>query len=173
MSPASPSPTPKEEKPRRKHSGARTPTGTPSRSRNSRSNSTASKPKDAHSTNSQASKSKNKNSHSQSRPHRRNHQPLKEDQKPIKEETKIEITEKPEKQGCCAGLGTLYNFADVVDIQLMVIGTLLALFQSALPPFVWLVMGDFVSFAIEREVSETLNVNKFHKKYIIFKTMEK
>uniref|UniRef100_A0AC34F5C2 ABC transmembrane type-1 domain-containing protein n=1 Tax=Panagrolaimus sp. ES5 TaxID=591445 RepID=A0AC34F5C2_9BILA len=54
-------------------------------------------------------------------------------------------------QGCFRGLGILYNFADGVDIQLMIVGTLLALVQAALPPFVWLVMGDFVTFAIERE----------------------
>src|SRR5690606_38481438 len=116
------------------------------------------------STNSQASKSKNKNSHPQQRLSRKNHQPLKEDQKPIKEEMKIEIAEKPEKQGCCSGLGTLYKFADMVDIQLMIIGTVLALFQSALPPFVWLVMGDFFTFAIEREVSDLLSINNSGKK---------
>lgn len=58
---------------------------------------------------------------------------------------------KAEKQSS-GGLATLYRFADGVDLQLMIIGMLLALIQAVLPPFVWLVMGDFVSFAIEREV---------------------
>uniref|UniRef100_A0A915CVZ4 ABC transmembrane type-1 domain-containing protein n=1 Tax=Ditylenchus dipsaci TaxID=166011 RepID=A0A915CVZ4_9BILA len=49
------------------------------------------------------------------------------------------------------GLSTLYRFADGVDYQLMCVGMLFALIQAVLPPFVWLVMGDFVSFAIERE----------------------
>ncbi|KAI1716202.1 ABC transporter transmembrane region domain-containing protein [Ditylenchus destructor] len=57
---------------------------------------------------------------------------------------------KAEKQSS-GGLATLYRFADGVDLQLMIIGMLLALIQAVLPPFVWLVMGDFVSFAIERE----------------------
>lgn len=34
----------------------------------------------------------------------------------------------------------------------MFIGLLLSILQAVLPPFVWLIMGDFVSFAIEREV---------------------
>ncbi|MFH4978687.1 hypothetical protein AB6A40_005396 [Gnathostoma spinigerum] len=52
---------------------------------------------------------------------------------------------------------TLYSFADKVDIQLMLIGLILALVQAVLPPFVWLVMGDFVSLSIFRE---ELKVNK-------------
>lgn len=62
---------------------------------------------------------------------------------------------------------TLFRFADGVDYQLMGVGFVLALVQvllkklffrislivqAVLPPFVWLIMGDFVSFAIEREV---------------------
>uniref|UniRef100_A0A1I8EXT5 ABC transporter n=1 Tax=Wuchereria bancrofti TaxID=6293 RepID=A0A1I8EXT5_WUCBA len=46
---------------------------------------------------------------------------------------------------------SLYSFADKVDIQLMVIGLILALVQAILLPFVWLVMGDFVSLSIVRE----------------------
>lgn len=46
---------------------------------------------------------------------------------------------------------SLYSFADKVDIQLMVIGLVLALIQAILLPFVWLVMGDFVSLSIVRE----------------------
>lgn len=34
----------------------------------------------------------------------------------------------------------------------MIIGLVLALIQAILPPFVWLVMGDFVSLSIIREV---------------------
>uniref|UniRef100_A0A7E4UUY2 ABC transmembrane type-1 domain-containing protein n=1 Tax=Panagrellus redivivus TaxID=6233 RepID=A0A7E4UUY2_PANRE len=78
-----------------------------------------------------------------------------------KEKTEVSIEEKkPEEKGCFGGLGILYNFADGVDIQLMIIGTLLALVQSALPPFVWLVMGDFVSFAIEREAVKQNKTNE-------------
>ncbi|KAI6210798.1 Multidrug resistance protein pgp-3 [Aphelenchoides besseyi] len=46
---------------------------------------------------------------------------------------------------------TLYTFADGVDVFLGIIGLIFALVQAVLPPFVWLVMGDFVSFAINRE----------------------
>uniref|UniRef100_A0A1I7VQ12 ABC transmembrane type-1 domain-containing protein n=1 Tax=Loa loa TaxID=7209 RepID=A0A1I7VQ12_LOALO len=46
---------------------------------------------------------------------------------------------------------SLYSFADRVDIQLMIIGLVLALVQAILLPFVWLVMGDFVSLSIVRE----------------------
>ncbi|CAD6189417.1 unnamed protein product [Caenorhabditis auriculariae] len=45
----------------------------------------------------------------------------------------------------------LYAFADNIDIQLMALGVLSALLQAALPPFVWLVMGNFVSLSILRE----------------------
>ncbi|KAK0405324.1 hypothetical protein QR680_017924 [Steinernema hermaphroditum] len=55
------------------------------------------------------------------------------------------------------GLSAMYGFADRVDIQLMLIGLVLALIQAVLPPFVWLVMGDFVSLSIERE---EVKVNK-------------
>uniref|UniRef100_A0A1I8A0K1 ABC-type xenobiotic transporter n=1 Tax=Steinernema glaseri TaxID=37863 RepID=A0A1I8A0K1_9BILA len=55
------------------------------------------------------------------------------------------------------GLSAMYGFADRVDIQLMLIGLILALVQAVLPPFVWLVMGDFVSLSIERE---EVKVNK-------------
>lgn len=34
----------------------------------------------------------------------------------------------------------------------MIIGLFFALVQACLPPFVWLVMGDFITTAIEREV---------------------
>lgn len=34
----------------------------------------------------------------------------------------------------------------------MFIGFLFSIIQAILPPFVWLVMGDFVSLAIKREV---------------------
>lgn len=34
----------------------------------------------------------------------------------------------------------------------MIIGLIFALVQAVLPPFVWLVMGDFITTAIEREV---------------------
>ncbi|VDN50546.1 unnamed protein product [Dracunculus medinensis] len=51
----------------------------------------------------------------------------------------------------------LYSFADKVDIQLMLAGLILALVQAVLPPFVWLVMGDFVSLSIFRE---ELKMNK-------------
>ncbi|MCP9263217.1 ABC transporter, ATP-binding protein [Dirofilaria immitis] len=46
---------------------------------------------------------------------------------------------------------SLYSFADGVDIQLMIVGLVLALIQAILLPFVWLVMGDFVSISIIRE----------------------
>ncbi|KAI6206012.1 ABC transmembrane type-1 domain-containing protein [Aphelenchoides besseyi] len=46
---------------------------------------------------------------------------------------------------------TLYTFADGGDVFLGIIGLIFALVQAVLPPFVWLVMGDFVSFAINRE----------------------
>ncbi|CAP30236.2 Protein CBR-PGP-10 [Caenorhabditis briggsae] len=45
----------------------------------------------------------------------------------------------------------LYAFADNIDMQLMVMGLFSALLQSALPPFVWLIMGNFVSVSILRE----------------------
>ncbi|CAI2357398.1 unnamed protein product [Caenorhabditis sp. 36 PRJEB53466] len=45
----------------------------------------------------------------------------------------------------------LYAFADNVDMQLMTLGLFSALLQSALPPFVWLIMGNFVSISILRE----------------------
>ncbi|VDN08415.1 unnamed protein product [Thelazia callipaeda] len=50
------------------------------------------------------------------------------------------------------GVWSLYNFADKVDIQLMAAGLILALLQAVFPPFVWLVMGDFVSLSIVREL---------------------
>ncbi|VDM24620.1 unnamed protein product [Toxocara canis] len=55
----------------------------------------------------------------------------------------------------------LYSFADAVDIQLMMVGLILALVQAVLPPFVWLVMGDFVSLSIVREemkINKTLHI---------------
>ncbi|KAF1748248.1 hypothetical protein GCK72_024715 [Caenorhabditis remanei] len=45
----------------------------------------------------------------------------------------------------------LYAFADNIDMQLMAMGLFSALLQSALPPFVWLIMGNFVSVSILRE----------------------
>uniref|UniRef100_A0A8R1XQZ9 Uncharacterized protein n=1 Tax=Onchocerca volvulus TaxID=6282 RepID=A0A8R1XQZ9_ONCVO len=46
---------------------------------------------------------------------------------------------------------SLYSFADRIDIQLMITGLILALIQAILLPFVWLVMGDFVTVSIVRE----------------------
>jgi ABC-type multidrug transport system fused ATPase/permease subunit len=37
----------------------------------------------------------------------------------------------------------------------MIVGLLFALVQAVLPPFVWLIMGDFVTFAIQREEVKT------------------
>ncbi|CAI5455825.1 unnamed protein product [Caenorhabditis angaria] len=45
----------------------------------------------------------------------------------------------------------LYAFADNIDMQLMAIGLFSAILQSVLPPFVWLIMGNFVSMSILRE----------------------
>uniref|UniRef100_A0A915PDN2 Uncharacterized protein n=1 Tax=Setaria digitata TaxID=48799 RepID=A0A915PDN2_9BILA len=56
---------------------------------------------------------------------------------------------------------SLYSFADRVDIQLMVIGLVLALVQAVLLPFVWLVMGDFVSLSIVREQCKLEKIKHF------------
>uniref|UniRef100_A0A914Y870 ABC transmembrane type-1 domain-containing protein n=1 Tax=Panagrolaimus superbus TaxID=310955 RepID=A0A914Y870_9BILA len=91
------------------------------------------------------------------------------------EKTKEGSNNKNNNQGCCSGLGILYNFADGVDIQLMIVGTLLALVQAALPPFVWLVMGDFVTFAIEREEvkqNKTQELNHLSKHGQTFSTIQ-
>uniref|UniRef100_A0A0N5CHS2 ABC transporter family protein n=1 Tax=Strongyloides papillosus TaxID=174720 RepID=A0A0N5CHS2_STREA len=51
----------------------------------------------------------------------------------------------------------MYSFADSLDYQLMFWGVILSLIQAILPPFVWLIMGDFVTISIYRE---ELNFNK-------------
>ncbi|KAL3990856.1 ABC transporter family protein [Acanthocheilonema viteae] len=56
---------------------------------------------------------------------------------------------------------SLYSFADKVDIRLMIIGLILALVQAILLPFVWLVMGDFVSLSIVREQYKMEKVKDF------------
>uniref|UniRef100_A0A8R1HZ19 Uncharacterized protein n=1 Tax=Caenorhabditis japonica TaxID=281687 RepID=A0A8R1HZ19_CAEJA len=56
-----------------------------------------------------------------------------------------------ENQGFLASYKKLYAFADNIDMQLMTLGLFSALLQSALPPFVWLIMGNFVSISILRE----------------------
>lgn len=116
----------------------------------SRGSYNVSKPKDENSTTS--SKPRSHTSRRNSRKRKIKNEII--DEKPKTETTMIEIKPKKKKQGFLSGLGRLYEFADGVDIQLMIIGIILALVQAALPPFVWLVMGDFVSFAIEREVSD-------------------
>jgi ATP-binding cassette subfamily B (MDR/TAP) protein 1 len=145
----------------------------PRENRESRSNSLQSKPKDGQSvlTSSTTSPSHHKAHHhrpkstgtqsrssSNKRNKRKQIESMKNGNSKVESKTAtIEIEKLKEakkaqqSQGCCSGLGILYNFADGVDIQLMIVGTLLALVQAALPPFVWLVMGDFVTFAIERE----------------------
>ncbi|EGT53021.1 hypothetical protein CAEBREN_05995 [Caenorhabditis brenneri] len=55
------------------------------------------------------------------------------------------------KVGFFAPYKKLYAFADNIDMQLMAMGLFSALLQSALPPFVWLIMGNFVSVSILRE----------------------
>ncbi|CAD5227956.1 unnamed protein product [Bursaphelenchus okinawaensis] len=65
-------------------------------------------------------------------------------------ETKpTENATKPQRN--TAKLKNLYSFADRWDVVLATLGLLTALIQAALPPFVWLIMGDFVTFAIQRE----------------------
>ncbi|CAB3399339.1 unnamed protein product [Caenorhabditis bovis] len=59
--------------------------------------------------------------------------------------------EKDENVGFFESYRRLYAFADSIDLQLMAIGLISALLQSALPPFVWLIMGSFVSISILRE----------------------
>uniref|UniRef100_A0A0K0DXX6 ABC transporter family protein n=1 Tax=Strongyloides stercoralis TaxID=6248 RepID=A0A0K0DXX6_STRER len=73
-----------------------------------------------------------------------------------KEEENIENCESIKKNS----LGTIkemYSFADKIDYQLMFWGITLSLIQAILPPFVWLIMGDFVTISIYRE---ELNFNK-------------
>ncbi|XGW34856.1 hypothetical protein V3C99_018697 [Haemonchus contortus] len=58
-----------------------------------------------------------------------------------------------------SSLAVLYGFSDRTDIQLMSIGLTCALMQSVIPPFVWLVMGSFVSFSITREEERLYNIS--------------
>uniref|UniRef100_A0A0N5AVA3 ABC transporter ATP-binding protein n=1 Tax=Syphacia muris TaxID=451379 RepID=A0A0N5AVA3_9BILA len=58
------------------------------------------------------------------------------------------------------GFGLLYSFADKVDVQLMIAGVIFSLVQAVLPPFVWLIMGDFISLAIMREETK-LNKTRY------------
>lgn len=44
----------------------------------------------------------------------------------------------------------------------MIIGLILAFIQAILLPFVWLVMGDFVTFSIVREVKQTFRLHIYH-----------
>ncbi|KAK6760032.1 hypothetical protein RB195_021525 [Necator americanus] len=53
--------------------------------------------------------------------------------------------------GFLSSFAALYAFSDQTDIKLMAVGFTCALLQAGIPPFVWLVMGNFVSFSIERE----------------------
>uniref|UniRef100_A0A915C5Z5 p-glycoprotein 10 n=1 Tax=Parascaris univalens TaxID=6257 RepID=A0A915C5Z5_PARUN len=65
-----------------------------------------------------------------------------------------------------SAFSVLYSFADAVDIQLMIVGLILALIQAVLPPFVWLVMGDFVSLSIFREemkINKTVHIEMFQR----------
>ncbi|VDL73810.1 unnamed protein product [Nippostrongylus brasiliensis] len=64
-------------------------------------------------------------------------------------------TKKP--RGFLSSYKALYGFSDRTDVQLMSIGLTCALLQAAIPPFVWLVMGSFVSFSIEREEERLFN----------------
>ena len=44
----------------------------------------------------------------------------------------------------------------------MALGAFFGFVQAALPPFAWLVMGDFMTYAIQREVCKFLH-NKMRK----------
>uniref|UniRef100_A0A1I7TC41 ABC transporter family protein n=2 Tax=Caenorhabditis tropicalis TaxID=1561998 RepID=A0A1I7TC41_9PELO len=79
-----------------------------------------------------------------------------DDLKNSKKAYDITIDDPPEKDskpkiGFFAPYKKLYAFADNIDMQLMAMGLFSALLQSALPPFVWLIMGNFVSVSILRE----------------------
>uniref|UniRef100_A0A0K0D2U4 ABC transmembrane type-1 domain-containing protein n=1 Tax=Angiostrongylus cantonensis TaxID=6313 RepID=A0A0K0D2U4_ANGCA len=67
-------------------------------------------------------------------------------------------TKDPKRQRCfLAKYGVVYSFRDRTDIQLMIIGLICALLQAGIPPFVWLIMGSFVSLSITREERRLFN----------------
>ncbi|KHJ98047.1 hypothetical protein OESDEN_01985 [Oesophagostomum dentatum] len=53
----------------------------------------------------------------------------------------------------------IYAFSDRTDIKLMAVGLICALLQAGIPPFVWLVMGSFITLSITREEERILNVS--------------
>ncbi|KAK5969052.1 hypothetical protein GCK32_020500, partial [Trichostrongylus colubriformis] len=75
------------------------------------------------------------------------------------------------RTGFFSSYADLYGFSDRTDLQLMSIGILCALLQSAIPPFVWLVMGSFLSISITREeqrlynTSATYNGSKYDEEF--------
>ncbi|ETN76893.1 ABC transporter, ATP-binding protein [Necator americanus] len=58
---------------------------------------------------------------------------------------------KKNEQSFLSSFAVLYSYSDKFDIKLMAIGLTCALLQAGIPPFVWLVMGDFVSLSMRRE----------------------
>ncbi|KJH44078.1 ABC transporter, ATP-binding protein [Dictyocaulus viviparus] len=65
-----------------------------------------------------------------------------------------------EKQHCfLSKYAVVYSFSDRTDIQLMSIGLFCALLQAGIPPFVWLVMGNFISLSITREERRLFNTS--------------
>uniref|UniRef100_A0A1I7XKT7 ABC transmembrane type-1 domain-containing protein n=1 Tax=Heterorhabditis bacteriophora TaxID=37862 RepID=A0A1I7XKT7_HETBA len=65
--------------------------------------------------------------------------------------------EKVQRTNWFYSYSVLYSFSDKVDVQLMLLGLTCALLQAAIPPFVWLVMGNFVSLSITREEVKMMN----------------
>ncbi|CAI4225548.1 unnamed protein product [Auanema sp. JU1783] len=45
----------------------------------------------------------------------------------------------------------MYAFADSTDCKLMAVGLIASIIQAVVPPFVWLIMGNFVTLSISRE----------------------
>ncbi|KAK6062305.1 hypothetical protein COOONC_00015 [Cooperia oncophora] len=76
-----------------------------------------------------------------------------------KEVVETEKKDTKKQAGIISSYGVLYGFADRTDVQLMSVGLICALLQSAIPPFVWLVMGSFVSFSITREEERLYNTS--------------
>ncbi|KAK6760030.1 hypothetical protein RB195_021524 [Necator americanus] len=60
-----------------------------------------------------------------------------------------------------SSFAVLYAFSDRTDFQLMAVGLICALLQAGIPPFVWLVMGNFVSLSITREGERLVNSSIF------------
>ncbi|EYC03272.1 hypothetical protein Y032_0095g2845 [Ancylostoma ceylanicum] len=82
--------------------------------------------------------------------------PDKASEKAISIDSDAKDSKKQEKSGL-SSYKDLYAFSDRTDVKLMAVGLTCALLQAGIPPFVWLVMGNFVSLSITREEERVFN----------------